>query len=135
MPTIMADHNVEGQFQVLLGIWTSAEWYDIWESLSCETQSFHRLGIPYNTSDSELWRLCQQHEIVLITGNRNANDTDSLEATIREQADAASLPVLTIADPDRIMTSRDYAERVAAQVLDYLMELEKLRGAGRLYVP
>ena len=30
---------------------------------------------------------------------------------------------------------RDYAERVAIQVLEYLLELDNFRGVGRLYVP
>lgn len=71
----------------------------------------------------------------MITANRSADASDSLEATIRDQAHAASLPVLTISDPDRIMTDRNYAERAAAQVLDYLLDIDKLRGVGRLYVP
>ena len=48
---------------------------------------------------------------------------------------ADHLPVLTIADPDRVMIDRDYAEDVSARVLEYLIDLDKLRGAGRLYVP
>ena len=43
--------------------------------------------------------------------------------------------VVTIADPDRLMRDRDYAERAAAQLLEYLLDLENLRGAGRLYIP
>jgi hypothetical protein len=43
--------------------------------------------------------------------------------------------VLTIGDPDRLMRDREYAERTAAQVFEYLLELENLRGTGRLYVP
>ncbi len=140
MPAIMPDYNVQGHFldipwQALLGIWTSAEWYDIWESTAFETQSFARLGIAENATDSELWRLCQENDIVLITANRNAEGDDSLEAVIRQGAGGPSLPVLTIADPDRVMVSRGYAERVASSVLDYLLDMDKLRGVGRLYVP
>ena len=36
-----------------------------------EVESFERLGLPYNTSDRDLWQLCQQREIVLLTANRN----------------------------------------------------------------
>ena len=43
--------------------------------------------------------------------------------------------MLTIADPDRLMRDRDYAERAAVQLLEFLMDLDNLRGAGRLYVP
>lgn len=43
--------------------------------------------------------------------------------------------MLTIADPDELVRNRDYAERVAARLLEYLYALEDLRGAGRLYLP
>ncbi len=45
------------------------------------------------------------------------------------------LPVITIGDPDRLLRDRDYAQRVAAQLLEFLLDLENLRGTGQLYVP
>jgi hypothetical protein len=33
------------------------------------------------------------------------------------------------------MRDREYAEHVAARLLQYLQDLDRLRGAGRLYVP
>ena len=86
-------------------------------------------------SDRDLWQLCQQREIVLLTANRNDEGPDSLEATIRTLNVPSSLPVLTIADPELVLASRDYAERVAVQVLEYLLELDHFRGVGRLFVP
>ena len=135
MPAIMADHNVEKHLQVLLNIWSSPGWGDVWRGLGCELESFGRLGIAPDTSDTDLWDLCQMHEIVLLTGNRNADGADSLEAAIALQGTDRSLPVVTIGDPDRLLRDRDYAERAAAQVLEYLLDLENLRGTGRLYVP
>ena len=135
MPKIMADHNVEGHLQLLINVWTSPEWGDIWAEQPCEIESFERLGIPHDAPDTELWELCQQHEIVLVTGNRNAEGDDSLEVAINRLGTPQSLPVLTIADPDRLMRDRDYAERAAVQLLEFLMDLDNLRGAGRLYVP
>ena len=131
----MADHNVEGHLDVLLKIWTSAPWNELWQQLSCDVESFPRLGIAFDTPDAELWRICQQEDILLLTGNRNAEGEESLEATIQSQRTADSLPVFTIADPARVLTDRDYAERVAERILEYLLDLESLRGAGRLYVP
>ena len=58
MPAIMADHDVEGQVQVLLRLLTSAEWCDIWQELAVRLESFLHLGIPVDSSDVELWRLC-----------------------------------------------------------------------------
>ena len=43
--------------------------------------------------------------------------------------------LLTIADPELVLASRDYAERVAIQVLEYLLDLDHFRGVGRLFVP
>jgi hypothetical protein len=113
MAGIMADHNVEGHFVVLLRLWTSDAWRAVWESLQLEVESFERLGIPHDTSDHDLWQLCQRHEIVLLTANRNDEGPHSLEATIRTLTVPSSLPVLTVADPELVLASRDYAERVA----------------------
>jgi hypothetical protein len=135
MAGIMADHNMEGHFVVLLRIWTSAVWASLWESLEIEVESFERLGIPYGTSDRELWQLCQQREIVLLTANRHDDGPDSLESTIRDLNEPLSLPVFTIADPGSVLASLDYAERVAIQILEYLLELDNFRGVGRLFVP
>ena len=135
MASIMADHNVEGHFVVLLRLWTSDVWRTVWESLELEVEFFECLGLPYNTSDRDLWQLCQQREIVLLTANRNDEGPDSLEATIRTLNAPSSLPVLTIADPELVLASRVYAERVAVQVLEYLLELDHFRGVGRLFVP
>jgi hypothetical protein len=135
MAGIMADHNLEGHFVVLLRLWTSDAWVALWESLGLEIASFSRLGMPYNTSDRELWQRCQQRELVLLTANRNDEGPDSLEATIRDLNTLTSLPVMTIADPELVLTSQDYAERVAIQILEYLMELDNFRGTGRLFVP
>ena len=135
MAGIMADHHIEGQFVALLRIWTSAVWEGLWESLDLEVESFERLGIPYDTSDRALWQVCQQREIVLITANRNDEGPNSLESTIRDLNAPSSLPVLTIADPEFVLANQGYAERVAIQVLEYLMDLDNFRGTGRLFVP
>lgn len=60
-------------------------------------------------------------ELVLITGNRNDDGADSLEATIRNENQPDSLPVITIADQDRVLQDRLSAERVAESLLDYLL--------------
>ena len=135
MPKIMADHNVEGHLQVLLNIGSAPDWGNVWAEIACEIESFERLGIAHDTPDAALWELCQQHQIVLLTGNRNADGEDSLEATIERRCTDHSLPVVTIGDPDRLMRDREYAARTAAQLFEYLLELENLRGTGRLYVP
>jgi hypothetical protein len=49
MASIMADHNVEGHFVVLLRLWTSDVWRTVWESLELEVESFERLWLPQTT--------------------------------------------------------------------------------------
>jgi hypothetical protein len=67
MPAIMTDHDVEGQVQALLRLLTTAEWFDIWQELAVRLESFAHLGIPVDSFDMELWRLCQAEQILLIT--------------------------------------------------------------------
>jgi hypothetical protein len=74
-------------------------------------------------------------ESLLITGNRNAQGEESLEMNIRENRTSDSLPVFTISDPNRIMRDREYAERVAARLIEFLTDLDRLAGSGRLYLP
>ena len=71
MPAIMADHDSEGQMQVLLRLLTSG-------------------GVD---------------------------------------------PQLTISEPQRMLSIRAYAHRVVERLLEYLIDVENLRGTGRLYLP
>jgi hypothetical protein len=135
MATLLPDHNIKGHFEVLLRIWTSPSLWDFWEGLSLSAESFESLGIPESLPDSELWQLCQERELILLTGNRNEDGANSLEATIAAHNGPTSLPVFTISAPDQVMVDRFYAERVAEKVIDYVSDLEKIRGTGRLFVP
>ena len=54
---------------------------------------------------------------------------------IQSENQPDSLPVITIADQDRVLQDRLYAEKVAESLLDYLLRIDQVRGAGRLYVP
>jgi hypothetical protein len=135
MPTILSDHDVEGHLDVLLAIWTSPDWRDLWEGLDCRIVSFASLGVRFDLPDSEVWQLCQDRQFVLVTGNRNAETEDSLERTSLRLNQPNSLPIITLADSERVLMDRQYAQRVASQILDYLFDLENLRGTRRLYAP
>lgn len=135
MPALMADHDIEGQMQVLLRLLNSPRWRELWSELAIPVESFMSLGVPTNTPDVELWQVCQAQEIILITGNRNQDDSASLEATIQVANTPESLPVLTIGEPPRILSSRTYAESVVERLVEYLIDVENLRGTGRLYLP
>jgi hypothetical protein len=135
MKGILADINIGRQRKAILAIWASDTWRDLWTGLDLVVVSFPALGLSYNASDALIWRTCQREGLVLITGNRNDDGADSLEATIRNENQPDSLPVVTIADADRVLNDRLYAEKVAESLLDYLMRIDEVRGAGRLYVP
>jgi hypothetical protein len=135
MPTIMADHDTVGHLRVLMRIWSTPEFSEIWVATGCGIESFEHLGLASNTPDSTVWKLCQERGIVLLTGNRNSEGEDSLEQTIRRESTSNSLPVFTISDPTRLMKDSQYARQVAVRIHDYLQVLDRLKGAGRMYLP
>jgi hypothetical protein len=83
----------------------------------------------------EIWRTCQTEQLILITDNRNLDAPDSLEAAIREHNQPESLPVFTISDLKTFRKSRTYAEKVLEDLYDYLLQIDEVRGTGRLYLP
>jgi hypothetical protein len=135
MPGIMGDHDIEGQFERLIELFKSPTWGTIWEKMGFTRESFASIGIATNSPDALVWWICQERQIVLVTANRNDDGPDSLEATIRQYNREDSLPVFTIGDPQEFSLNRSYAERAAEKLLDYLLELDKIRGTGRLYIP
>jgi len=135
MRGILADINVGKQRDAVLAIWASDAWRDLWSGLGLVVEDFPGLGLSYDASDAVIWRTCQREGLVLVTGNRNRRGPDSLEAVIQDENQPDSLPVITLADADRVLRDRLYAERVAEGLLDYLMRIDEVRGTGRIYVP
>jgi hypothetical protein len=135
MRAIMADNDVLGQMQILVQLLNSEAWRDIWASLNLGVRTFAELGLRPDESDAVVWAVCQSEEIILITGNRNRDGPDSLEATIQSSNLPTSLPVFTLADPDQVLGSRAYAHRVVESMLQALLEIDTFRGAGRLWLP
>ncbi len=135
MRGILADINVGRHRDALLAIWSSDTWRGIWTELGLSVVTFPDLGLTYNSADTVIWRTCQTEKLVLITGNRNDEGPDSLESVIRNENQADSLPVITISRPKRLLHDRIYAESVAEGILEYLIRIDEVRGAGRLYVP
>jgi hypothetical protein len=132
---ILSDISIQGQVNILALLLASDDWREIWTSLNLTVLTFRDLGLAPDTSDAEIWRLCQQQQIVFITANRNSDSPDSLEPTIRNENRPQSLPVFTLADAQQVQYSREYAERVVERLLDYLLDIDKYRGTGRLYLP
>jgi hypothetical protein len=87
-----------------------------------------------DASDRTVWQASQAIGAVLITANRTGG-VNSLDEMIRELSSATTLPVITIADPQRLLRDRSYLEAAAFRLLDYLERIESLRGTGRLFIP
>jgi hypothetical protein len=132
---ILADNDSIGQVRRLVALLESDEWHELWEALNLSVLTIAELGLAPNTPDAQVWRICQEKGLVLITSNRNSDSADSLELTIRAENQSDSLPVFTLADPGKVRNNKNYADDVAATLLEYLHDIDKLRGTGRLYLP
>lgn len=132
---VLADVNIEAHVDYLMALAQAAPWTDVWQELSLAYLRFADVGLEHDAPDVDIWECCQNGEYLLITSNRNSDGPDSLEATIRNRNADGSLPVLTIADPERLRRSRDYADEVVERFLTTLLDIETLRGTGRLYLP
>lgn len=132
---IVSDNDVRGQFDAIVNICTSAEWRDIWHELGLRVYTLETVGLAVDAADDQIWETCQQLELVLVTGNRNAVGPESLENTIRTRNQPTSLPVLTLANPYAVEHDRHHAEQVAVRLMEVLLDIDNYRGCGRLYLP
>ncbi|MCL4205869.1 MAG: hypothetical protein KJ000_25580 [Pirellulaceae bacterium] len=135
MLRIMSDNDVQGHVRRVIDICQSAVWEELWRDLQCKLCTFEDLGLSGDSTDATVWHTCQSNQVILITGNRNSEGSSSLEATIRRHNTVDALPVLTLADPDRIGRDAQYAALVVARLFDVLIDVDVLRGTGRLYLP
>ena len=131
MITVLADHNIEGQATLLWSTLATSGWLDL-DLLHLMT--FADAGVPLASSDRAVWRFVQAHGMLLLTGNRNMDDADSLEQTIREENHPAALPVVTIGNLDR-MVERSYREACVDRLIEIGLYLDNYRGVGRIYIP
>jgi hypothetical protein len=131
MITVLADHNIEGQAQVLLGALAAAGWLDL---IPIRLMRFTDVGLAFDSADRDVWHFAQQHQMLLLTDNRNMTGDGSLEQTIREQNSATSHPVITISRTDRLL-EKPYRERCAIRLLEIALDLDRYLGSGRLYLP
>ncbi|WP_143309114.1 ACP S-malonyltransferase [Candidatus Entotheonella palauensis] len=131
----MSDNDVQGQVRRLMDICQQPPWIELWQGLECTLCRFEDFHLPIDATDAIVWQVCQDNGLHLITGNRNAEGPRSLEMTIRQRNSAACLPVLTLADPDRILRDFQYAESVVESLFDVLIDPDVFRGTGRLFLP
>jgi hypothetical protein len=131
MITILVDHNIEGNVVSLWGILAKDGWVDL---IPMRLVTFADVNLPVDSDDRVVWRFAQEHRMLLLTDNRNMKGDDSLELTIREEATADSLPVITIGSRARL-DEHDYREQCAYRVVEIVIDLDYYLGYGRLFIP
>jgi hypothetical protein len=132
---LLADNDVVGHVEDLVHKMRSPQWADFWIALGLALVYFRDVALVPASSVREIWQTCQAEQLLLITNNRNLEDPESLEATIRELNNPDSLPVFTISDIQAFRTNRAYADRVVEGLYEYIIGIDDLRGTGPLYLP
>jgi len=113
----------------------SEYWADFWKHVGLVLYHFEDVGLTPTSTDLEIWQSCQAEQVILLTNNRNEDSDDSLESAIRQHNTPQSLPVFTIGNLDRLRKNRAYAALVVEKLYGYLLDIDRVRGAGRLYLP
>ena len=131
MIRILVDHSIEGQATLLLRALESQGWVDLG---LLQVATFRDLSLPIDSSDREIWRFVQEHRMLLLTGNRNMTDEDSLQQTLRDENRPESIPVITIANVNRVR-ERNYREECANRLAEICSDVEIYLGTGRLFIP
>ena len=116
---------------MLFGSITSEGWL---ETLPIHFITFDEVELPIISSDREVWRFAQENQMILLTANRSMKGEDSLEQVIREECLPTSLPVVTLANIDRII-EREYREECVDRLIEIALYLENYLGVSRLFIP
>lgn len=135
MKAILADHNLIGQVRAIVARLEEDPWPELWAALGLRVFTLSDLGLDERTPDDVIWRRCQAEQIILITANRNQDGPDSLGAMIAHENAPTSLPVFTISVADQVLIDKEYRDRVAKRLIEYLYEIDTVRGTGRLFLP
>ena len=122
----------------MLFILQSPDWLQEWEDKGLVLHTFRTLGLDPKTSDRVVYQRCRELGLYLITGNRNHDGPDSLEATLRD-AGLTAPPVFTLGNAQRVLDDPAFAATVAVHLLEYVIDIKNdptaYLGAGRLYLP
>jgi hypothetical protein len=137
MRGLLADANIEGHVMYLRQLLAKLELDSLLSEQGIEFVFFSDLNLAPDVNDRLLWNRCQQERLTLFTDNRNRDDTDSLQATLDDSWQPGNLPVLTLSDKRRFEDEPDYAERVAYDVVELLLDFadRRLLNRPRIFVP
>jgi len=128
---VLLDHHMKKQGILLWGVLENEGWLAL---LEIPMLTFADVELPIDSSDRDVWRFVQENHLILLTGNRNNDDADSLQQTIRDENTPNSLPVITIGVVDRL-EERAYREQCAERLVEIVLNVENYLGAGRIYIP
>jgi len=132
---ILADVHMGSFIAALFREMQLGDWIDFWNEVGPVLVQFEDFGLTPSSTDLEIWQRCQEEQLILITNNRNQDSEDSLQMAIRDHNTPDSLPVFTKGDLNRLRKSKKYAAEVIEQLYDYLLDIDRVRGAGRLSLP
>ena len=135
MLKLVADVNCEGYVRDLLAIARNGNLNEFVEFLDIKLLTFSDLGLAENANDRLVWETLQHNQAILLTNNRNHKGRQSLQGTIAKFNTLEKLPVVTLSNSGRIYADRHYAMLVAQKLIEVLIDIERHRGAGRLYIP
>jgi hypothetical protein len=127
----LVDYNLDGYALIFLGILTKLGWL---EFISIQFVTFKEAGLLMESSDRIVWCYAQENQMMILTANRNMKGEDSLEQVIREENTENSFPVLTIGSLDRLSEADD-RERCVERLIEIVVEIDRYKGAGRLFIP
>ncbi|MDX2042335.1 MAG: DUF5615 family PIN-like protein [Acidobacteriota bacterium] len=131
MTTILLDHNLEGDADLLLGALAKNGWLEI---VPIRLVTFTEVGLPTDSTDNEVWEFAQQQGMILLTDNRNMDGEDSMEDTLRRKVTADSIPVLTVGKRSRLGKVA-YRKQCADRLAEIVLDLDRYLGYSRIYIP
>jgi len=133
MQGILADHNCEGQAEAIFNALRNHGFLSLF---AIQLLLFDDVGLSITAADLEVWRLCQAKGYLLLTENRTASDgVKSLEFNIYQFITPDSLPVITIGNLRRVNVDPVYCWHCAEDLVEIVLDLNRVRGVPRLYIP
>jgi len=128
---LLVDHDIEGYAVLLWGSLIAEGWLELVE---IDFVMFTTVDLAFDSNDRKVWRFAQANGMVVLTSNRNMQDDNSLEQTIRQENTKDSLPVITISDVQRL-DKKSYRDRCIARLVEIALDLDNYLGTGRIFVP
>lgn len=133
MQTVLNDYNCEGQARAIFRTLDEGGYLKL---IPLELRFFIDVGLAISAEDAVVWQHCQDHGLVLLTGNRKTSDgVRSLESAIRRKSTSHSLPVLTISNLRRVLTDPAYCQACALRLAEVMLDVNVYCGVQRVYLP